>query len=169
MLRFGMSSSGVWVFALALLAVSGCGASSTDDRDAAAADAVTEADVRSLGDPRKLADVPANGDALTLHLYVSNQSFDISPVDIDIWVEDTHVVTGGFDVEGQHNWILFDLTLPSGTHALHAEGLGGSIVINEAVPVPEERWGVLDFWYYPGDPTHPMFTWNLSETPVGFQ
>jgi hypothetical protein len=163
-----MSCSVLGVFAVALLAVSGCGASSADDPDAAAADAVAVSGVRSLGDPRKLANVPANGDVVTLHLYVSNQSFDISPVDIDIWVEDTHVVTGGFDVEGQHNWILFDLNMPSGTNALHAEGMGGSAVIDEAVPVPEERWGVLDFWYYPDDPTHPMFTWNLSENPVAF-
>lgn len=163
MLHFRLSLS-----ALVLLVASGCGGSSADSRDAAVdIGEVTNPD--SLGEPRKLADVPSGADGVTLHLYVSNQSFDISPIDIDVWLEGTHVVAGGFEVEGQHNWILFDLAVPAGTRALHAEGLGGSVVIDEAVAIPEERWGVLDFWYYPGDPTHPMFTWSLSAVPVGFQ
>ena len=37
------------------------------------------------------------------------------------------------------------------------------------VSVPQERWSVLDFWYYMDDPSHPRFTWKLSMTPVGFE
>lgn len=162
MFHYGRSLS-----TLMLLAASGCGGSSSDGRDAPA-DVGAAADPDALREPQKLADVPGP-DSATLHLYVSNQSFDISPVDIDVWLEGTHVVAGGFDVEGQHNWILFDVAVPAGTRTLHAEGLGGSVSIDEAVAIPAERWGVLDFWYYPGDPTHPMFTWHLSERPVGFQ
>jgi hypothetical protein len=156
------------LFALAVPSSPGCVSSSVDSRGSGAVDIVDVSDEPPLGEPEKLADLPGDGDTVTLHMYVSNQSFDVSPVDIDIWLEDTHVVTGGFDVEGQHNWVLFDLQVPGGPYALHAEGFGGSVVIDEAVPVPEERWGVLEFWYYTGDPTHPLFTWNLFETPVAF-
>lgn len=120
-----------------------------------------------LGEPEKLADPPSDGDTVPLHLYVSNQSVEISPVGIDVWLDGTHVVTGGFEVGGQHNWILFELRVPPGTHALHAEGRGGAIVLDITVPVAGERWGVLDFWYYYGDPG-PRFIWNLSDTPVVF-
>lgn len=125
-------------------------------------------DAPVLGDPEKLSDVPADGETVPLHLYVSNQSFDISPVGIDIWLQETHVITGGFHVEGQHNWILFELEVPVGNHVLRAESLEGSVVLNESIRVAAERWGVLDFWYYPEDPAHPMFTWSLHETPVAF-
>jgi hypothetical protein len=121
-----------------------------------------------LGPPTKLTSLSTDGDGVTLHLYVSNQSFHLSLVDIDIWLDDTHMVTGGFDVEGQHNWILFDLQMPAGSHSMRAEALDGTVLLNVAVPVPQERWGVLDFWYYTDDPSHPQFTWNLSATPVAF-
>ncbi len=129
----------------------------------------TEAnDEAVLGEPEKVADLPAGAGAVPLHLYVSNQSFDISPVGIDVWIDQAHAIRGGFDVEGQHNWILFDFQLDAGSHQLRAESLNGTVVIDTTIAVPAERWGVLDFWFYPGEPTHPMFTWSLHDSQVGF-
>ena len=43
-----------------------------------------------------------------LHFYVSNQSFDLDPVDIDVYVDDVKLITGDFLVEGQHSWHAYD-------------------------------------------------------------
>lgn len=169
-----------FLFGFAVLA--GCGGSAEtsappstedskliDDGQGAGMSSVTgTTDAQGLDEPRKLSDLPTNGETVLLHLYVSNQSFDISPVAIDVWLEDTHVITGGFDVEGQHNWILFDLNVPIGSHGLRAEYRESSVVLTETISIPAERWGVLEFWYYPNEPEHPMFTWSLHDSPVAF-
>ncbi len=123
-------------------------------------------DAPMLGQPEKLTDLPANAETVPLHLYVTNQSFDISPVGIDVWLQETHVITGGFAVEGQHTLILFDLEVPIGNHVLRAEALEGSVVLTATIQVPAERWGVLSFWYSPGEPTQPTFRWTPHDGPV---
>ena len=36
------------------------------------------------------------------------------------------------------------------------------------ISVPEERWGVLDCWYYPDEQDEPCFTWSIHDTSVVF-
>jgi hypothetical protein len=57
---------------------------------------------------------------VNFHLYVSNQSFDIGQVDIDVYIDDVHVVTGGFVVEQQHTRLRFDFNIAPGTHSIRA-------------------------------------------------
>ncbi len=49
-------------------------------------------------------------------LYVSNQSFYIDPVDIQIWIDGECVVREYFEVGNQHNYRPFVLRLSEGTH-----------------------------------------------------
>ncbi len=106
-------------------------------------------------------------DPVTLHLWVSNQSFDIDPVDIAVYIDDQQVVCDSFDVEGQHNWILFDVELDPGTHTLRALGNDGKTELTETIDVPDERWAVLDFWFYPEEEPE-RFTFSIHDRPVGF-
>lgn len=111
---------------------------------------------------------PADPDgAVPFHLYVSNQSFEIDPVDIVVWIDDQQVVCDRFHVEGQHNWVLFDLGLEPGPHSLRAVGNGGKTMFEQEFDLPAERWAVLDFWYYPDDEPEKL-TFSIHDGPVGF-
>jgi hypothetical protein len=102
----------------------------------------------------------------TLHLYVSNQSFEIDPVDIEVYIDDQPVVCDEFFVEGQHNWILHDLSLDPGEHSIRAVGHDGQTTIEETFQVEGERWAVLDFWFHPGETEE--FSFVIQEAPIGF-
>lgn len=102
----------------------------------------------------------------TLHLYVSNQSFEIDPVDIEVYVDGRQLVCDEFFVEGQHNWILHDLSLEWGEHSLRAEGNDGTTTFEETFELNGERWAVLDFWFYPGETEE--FSFLIQEGPIGF-
>ena len=102
------------------------------------------------------------------HLYVSNQSFDRPTVDIEVFVDDERVVPArDFAVEGQHNWILFDLRLERGAHRLRAVSKDGNAELSRSFRTGRETWVVLDYWCC-GEPEDPRFTFNLSDEPVGF-
>lgn len=118
-------------------------------------------------EPNASRDLSSSTDAVTFHLWVSNQSFDIDPVDIAVFIDDRQVVCDSFDVEGQHNWILFDVELDPGTHTLRALGHDGQIELTETIDVSEERWAVLEFWFYPEEEPE-RFTFSIHDRPVGF-
>lgn len=111
------------------------------------------------------APVSINGTE-TLHLYVSNQSFEIDPVDIEVYIDDQPVICDDFFVEGQHNWILHDLRLAPGDHSLRAVGHDGKTTLEETFRIDGEKWAVVDFWFYPGEPEE--FSFFIQDAPIGF-
>ncbi len=107
-----------------------------------------------------------------LHLYVSNQSFDINPVRIEVFIDDLAVICGDFDVGDQHNWTLFDMELEPGTHTIRAVGNEGGAELAETFDMDGERWAVIDFWFYSegrddGDGGQ-NFTFDIRDQPIGF-
>ena len=103
----------------------------------------------------------------TLHLWVSNQSFEVDPASIEIYIDDQPVVCDDFYVEGQHNWILFDLTMEPGEHTLHAVRIDGTAELTETFELDHERWAVVDFWFYPEDGPEE-FAFSIHDAPVAF-
>ncbi|HTE50011.1 MAG TPA: hypothetical protein VK698_04005 [Kofleriaceae bacterium] len=106
-------------------------------------------------------------------LYVSNQSFDLDPVDIEVRLDGELAVEGDFLVEGQHSWHTFDFELAPGSHELRAVTRAGETVLSETVEIADrERYGVLDFWYYPpgssSEPYGPAFSFDLFDEPPVF-
>ncbi|MFZ0014601.1 MAG: hypothetical protein WAL25_10870, partial [Acidimicrobiia bacterium] len=91
------------------------------------------------------------GGPIPFHLYVSNQSFDVDPVDIAVSIDDVPVICQDFEVEGQHNWVLFELGLDPGHHHITASGNHGATTFQEEFDHDGERWAVLDFWHDPDD------------------
>lgn len=136
-----------------LLAFSASGCSSDGDRE-----------------PRQL--LPISSDP-TFVLYVSNQSFDLDPVDIEVRLDGELALEGDFLVEGQHSWHTFDFDLAPGTHELRAVTRAGDTVAVEEIEIDDApSYGVLNFWYYePGrdypEPYGPGFSFDqLDEPPV---
>ncbi len=105
-------------------------------------------------------------------LLVSNQSFELDPVDITIHLDDQLAVTGDFRVEGQHTWIPFEFGLADGPHTIAIRTADADASLTESFTIDGDRWGVVMFWYYPpgsGDPTPPHFSWSVHDEPPQFQ
>jgi hypothetical protein len=112
-------------------------------------------------------------------LYVSNQSFAISPVDIHIHIDGKHAVESEFVVSDQHNWIIHTFRLSPGKHQLVARSLKGGANIEKSFTIEDGKiafkkyWAVIDYWYYPrqtggAGPTSKEFSCIISDKPVTF-
>ncbi|MDH4203025.1 MAG: hypothetical protein OEV87_09030 [Phycisphaerae bacterium] len=111
-------------------------------------------------------------------LYVSNQSFAVNPVDIQVFVDGKKVISEKFDVNGgkmpQHNWIPFHFKVNPGNYDLRVESKKGKAVLNTSFEIKDKHWAVIDYWNYPkvtggAGPTPPSFTFNIQNKPIGFQ
>jgi hypothetical protein len=111
-------------------------------------------------------DLAETEDSVPFHLWVSNQSFDVDPVDIQVYVDDNQVVCDSFRVESQHTWILFELELDRGEHSLRAVGLDGQVEFVETFGVSDEHWGLVMFWTEEG---RNFFTFGVEDEPILFQ
>jgi hypothetical protein len=119
--------------------------------------------------PRQVMPVPAEPDFV---LFVSNQSFDLDPVDIQVFVDDELAVEGDFLVESQHSWHMFELELTPGPHTIRAVSEAGETERVDSIELPEQvRYAVINFWFYEAgspEPYGPTFSFDLFEEPPGF-
>ena len=100
-------------------------------------------------------------------LHVSDQSFDISPVDIKIYIDGQLMIDEKFAVGNQHNWKKFEYKLSKDKHTLKAVSEKGDAVLEEQFIVVNNRWAVLGYWS--SETTPKKFTFNIQSTPVLFQ
>jgi hypothetical protein len=138
--------------------------------------AVTSVACSDVDQPRQ--HLPAvSADRANFLLWVSNQSFDIDPVDIEVRLDGQLAVTGEFLVEGQHSWHEFAFRLAPGNHTLSAASRAGGANVSQMIDTTFPTYGALDFWYYaPGsveeygvEPTRPQFSFYLSDEPPQFE
>lgn len=101
-------------------------------------------------------------------LTVSNQSFDIDPVDILVKIDGITVIDDEFQVKQQHNYQEFEFALKPGTHTLYAESIKGKYQLKEEFTIEKELWASLDFQYYEGDEALPKLRLLISEKPLAF-
>ncbi|HLC61067.1 MAG TPA: hypothetical protein VJJ52_06590 [Candidatus Nanoarchaeia archaeon] len=104
-------------------------------------------------------------------LYVSDQSFAISPVDVKIFIDDKLAIDDKFRVGNQHNWKEFIFQLEKGNHTLRAISIKGEATLEEQFEVKDRHWAVLDYWYYPEthySPTLKHFNFRVQDSQIGF-
>jgi hypothetical protein len=105
-------------------------------------------------------------------LYVSNQSFKISKVDIQIQIDGKVVISRYFKVGNQHNWKKFVFSLPKGEHTLEARSEQEDVTLKEKINISDKHWAAVDFWYYPSshyEPTPKHFSFNIKDEPIYFE
>jgi len=83
------------------------------------------------------------------HLYVSNQSYQFSPVDVIVYLDGKLAVNQLFYVKAQHTWVRFNYDLGNGTHALRAISRSAGLDVERSVVLPDSNWCVIEFWYNP--------------------
>jgi len=101
----------------------------------------------------------------TVALHVSNQSFEVSPVDIAISIDGQTIVQGEFDVQGdqppQHNWHRYDLRIEEGPHELVAKSSKGRAQLRTSFEMPGVQTITIAYWCgrrQPGKESEGYFT-----------
>lgn len=114
-------------------------------------------------------------DSVTVHLYVSDQSFQIPQADIVIRLDDREVFhqicdvnLSGSIVWPQHNWLTAELSVRRGQHLLEAEELATGTTGKARLNATTEIWVVVDFWYYPQTQDRPSFTIAVYNHTIAF-
>lgn len=118
------------------------------------------------GVAQPLSGLSASPESANVFLYVSNQSFEDSVVQMTVEVEGEVVVDQPFDVCGQHNWVAFPLALPTGWHDLTVRAPGDVTQRSrlDVPPSPGKRWVVVSYW----TDVEPSVDVTVSSEPVGF-
>lgn len=133
------------VFTAAVLAIGACGGATTEggrSEGEPGAPSVPRREPTKIGQPG----APA-GQAVPFQILVSNQSFAVSPVDIDVYLDGVHAISGDFEVGSQHTWIPFDFELASGEHTLRVVSAKGNASAEEPFTLGEtKRWSIVMFW-----------------------
>ena len=109
--------------------------------------------------------VPKVNDSFTL--FVSNQSFELDPVDIRVELDNQLAITGDFEVGSQHTFVRFDMGLTAGSHRIRVTTNDvADVVLDQMFDMDDRKYGTVMFWYYPtgsSEPTPPQFSWNISD------
>ena len=105
------------------------------------------------------------------HLYVTNQSFAIPVVDIEIKIDGKVVASEDFAVGLQHTWKEIPLALSDGKHSIAVRSKKGKAKLKKKFVVKGSHWALLSFWYYPKthyEPTPRHFIFRIQDEPVIF-
>lgn len=153
------------VVALVILALIGC---SRQTEKVTAGPAVDQAQITAtpVGDQTE-----AN-----FTLFVSNQSFEKSPMHITVAIDGHRVVAADFDVGTQHSFFRFPLKVTPGTRKLVARAGDGTLTEELfELPTVGERWGVLMYWASSepslpdrASPSPPSLAWELDDEEPHF-
>lgn len=106
---------------------------------------------------------------------VSNQSFDISPVDIEVLIDEQVAIRGEFDVQGdqlpQHNLQQFRFQLEKGKHTIIISSVKGDAQLDREFEVTGSHAVIIIYWYNPNSkragPTK-FFTMEIRDQLMGF-
>ncbi len=125
-------------------------------------------------------DITVNSNGTSdLTLFVSNQSYRDSEVDITVTLDGETIIDRDFNVGDQHNYIEHRIRLDAGRHTLHAATTtldGEEVELSEdfTIDPDQQRYAALDYWHYEptglDDPTAdpPKFTFKIQDDPIGF-
>lgn len=99
-------------------------------------------------------------------LHISNQSFDITPVDVNIMIDDVVYVNLEYDVGDQHDYYSYRFMLEPGSHNMKIVSVKGDATYEEDFEIVDSMRAVVEYWYYPE--THDYSTprkFNVSFGP----
>ena len=102
-------------------------------------------------------------------LYVSNQSFAISPVDIRVEIDGELVVSDFFPVGTQHSFYRFKLSLAKGKHRIRIWSVRGGAELTKEFELKDHDVGDVAYWYYPrshNNPTPRKFDFRTLKGPL---
>jgi hypothetical protein len=167
------------VFALVALLVGCASASEPEPGDPTRPSAATETADDLTGTAFDVRVIPPGAPWVQavqpLIVRVSNQAFDDPDVRLTATLDGRELFDQSFAVEGQHTVTLFGIDAAQGPHTLTVVSDSGARTSQTVIlPAGEQRWLVLDYWYFDpatGDsdadqPPGPSLTTFVSDEPV---
>lgn len=112
--------------------------------------------------------VPLGSPDQTVHVYVSNQSFDDPVVDLRVSIGDDVLFDGEAKVGNQHDWKLRERNMTAGTYTITALERSTATQASQefTFAAGEQRWIVVDFWNDEQDGAR--FTFLVRDEQVHF-
>ena len=106
----------------------------------------------------------------SLVLHVSNQCFEIDPVDIRVNINKKQLIDEEFFVQNQHSWKKFVVKLPRGKHEILIQSKNTDSILFEEIEIRGENlWALIDF-VCPSeqntDSLQKRFIFKTSETQI---
>ncbi len=103
-----------------------------------------------------------------MHFFVSNQSFDDPDVELTVSIDGTELVSGLFDVKGQHNWCKFSAKVSPGHHVFTVvSDTGAGLRERFSLPEAGRRYAVIHHWNV-GKNDRPFLEWQFSPNEPAF-
>lgn len=102
-------------------------------------------------------------------LFVSNQSFEIDPVDVRVEIDGELVVSADFAVGTQHSFVPFELSLSEGKHQIRIRSKKGDAELSTEFELKDHDVGVVTYWYSPRrhyEPTPKHFKFRTQKGPL---
>jgi hypothetical protein len=104
-------------------------------------------------------------------LYVSNQSFEESRVDISVIIDGKTVVSDFFPVKNHHYWKIYSLQLPLGSHQLSVKADNGTYKLERPFEISSKHWALISFWCTDKQDDKSQFSgisFAISDEPYDF-
>ncbi len=79
-------------------------------------------------------------------LYISNQSEEINPANISVFIDGELKVHDEYYVKNNHNWIKYNFTVSFGRHEIKAVSDNGSFKSQKNFWSTSKRWIVIDHY-----------------------
>ena len=160
-----LSVAGILIF------VAGCDAPQSANISDPVVQTVADKNVPTRGSPagdftvRKVSPGESWDEAVQpLIVRVSNQSFDDPDVILSATLDGVALFDQAFAVEGQHAVTLFGVHVEPDSHTLTVVSDSGAEVEQTFdLPVGEQRWLVVDYWYF--DPDTEGESWGGEQEP----
>jgi hypothetical protein len=102
-------------------------------------------------------------------LFVSNQSFEIDPVDVWVEIDGELVVSADFAVGTQHSFVPFELSLSEGKHQIRIWSKKGDAELSTEFELKDHDVGVITYWYSPRrhyEPVPKHFKFRTQKGPL---
>ena len=100
-------------------------------------------------------------------LYVSNQSFDLSPVDITVSIDGKKAVSADFVVGTAHSWVAHRFQLTPGVHKITATSEKGAIQLEKEIEITHNHWAAIGFVFSTKN-DRKQFLFRIQATPLSF-
>ena len=102
-------------------------------------------------------------------LYVSNQSFAQTPIDVTIHINGKRAISSEFNVGNQHNWVKHIFSLQPGKHKLIIASNQGEATLEKEFEINGKRWSAIAYWYYPKKDGKKHFSFQIQNKPIYFR
>ncbi len=132
-----------------------------------------ESDVGKMQESAKNQDrIPTEPDG-NLVIYVSNQSSELSSVDMDIRIDGISAIKNNFESKNRHQWQMFTFQIAEGEHTLTIKSQIGHAILEKQITISDKLWIAIGYYYSEarkgGVKVEPTFSFDVRDGPIHFR